>query len=232
MTKQLQFKIRCSQIAKIMTEPKTKAKKEAGELSETTISYLKSWWVENTFNRKKEFYSDPTQKGNEVEEEAITLLTSTQRLGIIEKNEINFENDFLTGTPDIIIESTKKTIWDTKASWDIFTFPFLETELPNKDYDWQMQGYMALTGADTAKIAYCLIDTPKHLILREAYQQANKLGIENIDEIIGEIEKRHTFGDIPKQQKIKIFEVKRDQIAIDSIYKQVEKCRLWIQTNC
>jgi hypothetical protein len=216
------FKIRCSQISKIIIEPKSK--KEATELSETTTTYLKNWWVEQTFNRKKSFYSLPTEKGNLAEEQAITLLSLHQRLGLIEKNEKTFENDFLIGTPDIIHNNI---IWDIKSSWDIFTFPFLETELPNKEYYWQMQGYMALTNTNLAKIAYCLVDTPENLILKECYNEASKQGL-TVEEVQDYVKQKHTFDDIPKKYKVKIFEIKRNEQDIEKIYSQVEKCRKWL----
>ena len=66
-----------------------------------------------------------------MEDEAIDLVGEYYGLGFVLKNEEHFENYFVTGTPDLITETTVR---DIKCSWSLDTFPAYESELPNKDY--------------------------------------------------------------------------------------------------
>ena len=78
-------------------------------------------------------------KGLIVEDNSIDLIAEVLGYGMLFKNEQYFEDDHLTGTPDIIIPK-KDTVIDAKSSWDIFTFPLFDTSVPNMDYWWQGQG--------------------------------------------------------------------------------------------
>ena len=136
------MKIRSSAIGKIMTNPKTKGE----SLSQTTKTYLQELAVQEVYNIRKEFSSRYTDKGNEVEELSIALCNDVLGLGFIYKNEEHYSNDWITGTPDV---NTNEILLDVKSSWDATTFPFFDTELKNKDYFYQLQGYMWLVGKPT-----------------------------------------------------------------------------------
>lgn len=160
-------KFRCSGIGHLMTEPKLKADKDAGNLSEGAKTHAIDVWVSEKFSRREEIYSKYIDKGNAVEDDSITFLSLLKKRFFI-KNEVRLENDFITGTPDLfigenIVRATE--IVDIKSSWDVFTFhrsKFKPT--PNAQYFWQMQGYMWLTGATSATIAYCLVNATADLI--------------------------------------------------------------------
>ena len=55
-----QFKIRCSSIGKIMGQPRSKAAKEAGELSETAKTYCRDWIMEQLYDRRKNIIAKQT----------------------------------------------------------------------------------------------------------------------------------------------------------------------------
>jgi len=59
--------------------------------------------------------------------------------GFLFKNEENFTNEWLTGTPDVV---TDQVLIYVKNSWSGSTFPWLDKpdECPNKDYFYQLQG--------------------------------------------------------------------------------------------
>lgn len=226
MIKAEDFKIRCSQIGKIMTQPKTKAAREAGEISKTAQNYCDIWIQEHIYHRKHEFSSKYTEKGDEVEDASIDFIADQLGLGILSKNEKHFENDYMTGTPDIILPNV---VIDAKNSWDCFTFPLLKKEIPNKDYWWQGQGYMELTGIEHFMLVYVLSDTPNRLIEKEAYFFAKNNGLKNTNkEILDTFYDRMTYSDIPNKYKIKVFEFDRDNASIELIKPQVDKCREYI----
>lgn len=129
------------------------------ELSATTKNYLQDLYREQYFKRNKAISTKYTDKGIRCEENSLTLYTETQK-NLLLKNKVRYNNNFITGEPDNI----QGLIRDIKTSWDFTTFPLFDTEVPNKDYYWQLQGYMMLTDTDKAELIYCLVDTPSKLI--------------------------------------------------------------------
>lgn len=208
------FKIRCSQIGNIM------GKKGLGQ---TGLSFIDTWAKEQLYNRKKEFTSKYTIKGNINEDESIDFVSDFLNLGFIVKNEKHFENDYLTGTPDIILPDL---LIDVKNSWDCFTFPFFTNKIPNDDYYYQAQGYMELTGINKFKLVYTLTDTPFYLIEHEfkRYCYTNGYELEDTDLLEKFVEKM-TYKDIPIEKKIKIFDIEKDANCINLIKSRVEECQ-------
>ena len=208
------FKIRCSQIGNIM------GKKGLGQ---TGLSFIDTWAKEQLYNRKKEFTSKYTMKGNINEDESIDFVSDFLNLGFIVKNEKHFENDYLTGTPDVILPNL---LIDVKNSWDCFTFPFFANKIPNDDYFYQAQGYMELTGINKFKLIYTLTDTPFYLIEHEfkRYCYTNGYELEDTDLLEKFVEKM-TYKDIPIEKKIKIFDIEKDTNCINLIKSRVEECQ-------
>ena len=213
------MKIRCSAIGKIMTSPKSK-----GEvLSQTTKTYLQELAIEEIYGIRKEFSSRYTDKGNEVEELSIALCNDVLDLGFIYKNEEHFTNDWITGTPDV---NTSEILLDVKSSYDATTFPFFDTKLINKSYFYQMQGYMYLTGKEESFLCYCLIDTPLQIVEDEIRREHWKASlIEESLDLRAFVQAKHTFGHIPKEKRLKVFKIAKDEEVIEEIKTRIEQCR-------
>lgn len=219
-----QFKIRCSQIGKIMKQPKEKK----NLISVTTQSFLDIWIKEQVYKREKEFSSKYTEKGIEMEDKSIEFLSQHLDIGMIFKNEKHYSDESISGTPDIVLNDC---VIDVKNSWDCFTFPLLDTECPNGDYYWQLQGYMALTNKPNAKLVYTLMDSPQRLIDDEIRRQSWKMGFIDIPiEFEQEIYRRMLYDDVPDSLKIKVFDIPRNDEDIAKIYSQVEVCRQYINS--
>ena len=213
------MKIRCSAIGKIMTNPKTKGE----TLSQTTKTYLQELAVQEVYGIRKEFSSRYTDKGNEVEELSIALCNDVLNLGFIYKNEEHFENDWITGTPDV---NTDEILLDVKSSWDATTFPFFDTELKNKDYFYQLQSYLWLTNKTEALLCYCLIDTPLQIVEDEIRREHWKASlIEESLDLRAFVQAKHTFGHIPKEKRLKTFKIVKDDVVIENIKTRIEECR-------
>ena len=213
------MKIRCSAIGKIMTNPKTKGE----SLSQTTKTYLQELAVEEIYGIRKEFSSRYTDKGNEVEELSIALCNDVLDLGFIYKNEENYSNDWISGTPDV---NTDEILLDVKSSWDVTTFPFFDTELTNKMYFYQLQGYLWLTNKTEALLCYCLIDTPLQIVEDEIRREHWKASlIEENSDLRAFVESKHTFGHIPKEKRLKTFKIVKDDAIIENIKTRIEECR-------
>ena len=218
------MKVRCSAIGKIMSAPRNKSE----VLSQTAKTYIHELVLQDKYGIRKEFSSRYTDKGNEVENESINLVNEVLDVGFIYKNEEFFENDWITGTPDV---NTDEVLLDVKSSWDGTTFPFFETEIPTKDYFYQLQGYMWLTGKQQSMLCYCLIDTPADMVASEVKRQhyiLNKI-VEDL-ELTREIESKHIFSHIPKNRRVKVFYVQKDEAVIERIKEQVELCREYYNT--
>lgn len=214
-----EFKIRCSQIGQIM------GVKGLGKTGET---YLKQWMKEQIYGRKKQFTNKYTDKGNIVEDNSLDFVADFYNFGMIIKNEKYFENDFLTGTPDAILN---ELIIDVKNSWDFSTFPLFDTECPNSDYYWQAQGYMELTGIKNYKLIYTLLDTPDNLIEKEAYFWCKNNGYDELDmDIFNQFKERMTYSEIEDKYKIKCFDIKYNDVAVKNIYNRVDECRSFIDS--
>ena len=214
------MKVRCSQIGKIMTNPRTKGER----LSQTTKSYILELAIQEKYGIHKEFWSRYTDKGNEVEDEAIKLVGEVLNVGFIYKNEERITNEYITGVPDVNTD----VLIDVKSSWDAFTFfeKVVEDELKNKDYYYQLQGYMWLTDKQEALLCYCLIDTPLQIVEDEIRREHWKQNLISESSDLREfVEDKHTFGHIPKEKRVKTHVVKRDDDVIEAIKTRIEECR-------
>ena len=213
-----QFKIRCSAIGQIMTEPRSKSE----TLGKTCKTYLEGWVKEQLYGRQKDVTTKYMQKGLIMEDNAIDILAEHLDMGLLIKNEKHFEDEYMTGTPDVL---TNNLLADVKSSWDCFTFPLFDKDVPNTDYYWQAQGYMYLTGKTEYKLAYILCDTPINLIEKEMYYYDKDNGTESdLQEWIDKM----TYGNIQKELKVKIFDIKRNDDDMDRIITRVLECRNYV----
>ena len=218
------LKIRCSAIGKIMTNSRSKSE----VLSKTCKTYLQELAIEEMYGIKKEFSSRYTDKGIEVERESIDLVQDNCDFGFMYKNEEHFENDYLTGTPDV---NTDNILLDVKSSYDASTFPFFAEDIPTKDYYYQLQGYMALCNKRKSILAYCLVNTPYQIVedeVRRAHWKEHL--IDENEELRADVEARHNFDHIPPEKRIKTFEVRYDKEVIKAIYERIEECRKYYET--
>jgi len=213
------YKERASQMGKIMTNPRSKSE----VISKTAKTRLEEYFLEDLYSIRKEFWSKQMTKGIEVEDESIILAAKKLGLFNIKKNEEFFENDFFTGTPDVI---TDEIIIDVKSSWSGNTFPFFEDEIPTKDYFYQLQAYMSLTGRRMSYLVYCLVDAPEDMIQDETRRQAwqHKL-IDVPQEFEEKVREQMTFGQIPEMNRVKVFEVPYNEEIVKEMEERVILCR-------
>lgn len=207
-------------------------------LGETCTSKLHEIWVELTKERKKFIASKYLEKGLLVEEDSITLYSQVTGK-FHKKNELPAENDWVTGHMDI--DKDEDTLVDTKSSWDALTFYDSTFSPVPKINHWQVDCYMWLYNKKRAEIAYCLINTPEHLIKAEELKMMYKMFGNEMNMKIApeymliayedakkEIRKNHIFDDIPVKERVFIFNIKRDDTRIDRIKKRVEDCRWYL----
>jgi hypothetical protein len=195
------FKVRASAGGKLMTAPRSKTE----TLSETTKTYLYEWLTEKIYGVRKEIKSKYLNKGLKLEDTAIDKTIEWLDLPFTIKNEKFFEDDYFTGTPDLIVDGV---VYDTKCSWDCFTFPLFDTEIPTKDYFYQLQIYMELTGCKKAVLVYVLLNTPEELTYED----------------------KHNYDNLDKKYRIKTYEIDYDSEVIDKLKEKVIESRKFIET--
>lgn len=227
--------IRSSSVGYLMTEPVTKADKEAGILSKTAKSHLIEIYIKEKYGRTKDVQTKQMRKGVEVEDDAIALLA--QSLGRpLSKNTERFSNDFITGHPDVLdLTETGLKVWDVKSSYDLFTFLGNIPDKLNSQYYWQLQSYMWLTGATESCIAYCLINTPFGIIEQEKKSLLYKMNVisEESPEYVLEaskLELNMMFDDIDQKERLLLFPIQRSDEDIELIKDKVLKARLFLES--
>jgi hypothetical protein len=147
---------RCSSLGKLMVSPRTK-----GEvLSETAKTYIRQIAKEDFYGYNSELNNKYLSKGTNQELESIELLNAV-RFEEYTKNKDRITTDILTGECDII---TDDTIIDIKTSWSLETFPATASEAHDKDYEWQVRGYMMLYNRPKAEVVFCMVSTDSELL--------------------------------------------------------------------
>ncbi len=225
---------RCSSLGYLMTNPISKADKEAGNLSEGAKTHLIDIYIQNKYRRQTDISNKYIEKGLMVEEDSITLYSRVKKI-FFKKNVQHLSNEFIKGTPDLYtgleIEAADKVI-DLKSSWDIYTFFRVHTKDINPLYYWQLHGYMALTHAAKASLCYCLINTPEPIIQDEERKLFYRMGaIENplYEEACKELRKAMIFDDVPMRERIIEFIVEKNKEDIEKLYEKIKKARAYLK---
>lgn len=177
-----------------------------------------------------------TNKGTIAENDSLALLSIVKGVNLV-KNEERVNNDFLTGIPDAFIgESIHKAgyIIDVKTSWDIETFLINLGRPLYSLYWWQIQGYLAITGAEVGEVAYCLVNTPQSLINNEIYKLKDRMDVVTDQDPAflakeKELINNLMFDDMPEQDRVLRFLVERDDAAIEKVYHRVKQCREYLK---
>lgn len=226
------IKFRCSSLGDLMTDDRS-----GKAMGDTCKKYLTEVYVNMKYQRTRIVTTKYMEKGNLVEEDAITLYSRVKKT-YFQKNYENLTNEFITGTPDLYRgeEISKATeIIDTKACWDIFTFFRTYDEKVNKDYYWQLQGYMALTGATVGHLAYCLVNTPESLIEGEkkrlAWAMDRAESNKDFIEACKQLEKNMKYDEIPITDRLHEIDISRNDKDIERIYERVKEARTYILTH-
>ena len=195
------YKARASGVQTILTNGKP-----AVELSVGAKTDLVEWYKSKLYGVRKFISSKAMDKGTLGEDSAIEYYNSVNGTDW-KKNEEHFENDYITGTPDVILDDE---IIDIKMSYDCFSFPLFSNTLTEKVYITQLQSYMWLTGKRKARVVKILMDTPDDLCP------------------FGADPKDFKFNHLPSELRIKEFTVEYDEEKIELIKAKVLKARQFI----
>lgn len=206
-------------------------KKDNPQLPEGVKTYCKQWVKEQLYDRRKNFTNKYLEKGLQVEKDSINF--AGEHLGWVdaEKNDEWFEDDYMCGTPDVLIESTKVVI-DVKNAYDCFTMPLFEDVIPTKGYNDQLQVYLVLTGYEKALLVYTLMDAPLDIMKSEMKRLSWKEGLmgEVPPEMYQRVKEQMSYSDLDPSLRLKTFEVEKDASVISKLVERVIMCREYIKT--
>jgi len=209
-------------------------------LSDTYIEYLMEWYSWHTTGKvpvsKETMYINYVEKGKDVEDDSITLLSLVEG-EIHEKNEERIQNDYLSGIPDIYTGKSimqAKKIKDIKSSWDYPGFLKKIHSANSNGNDLQLKGYMDITGAPEAEIVHCLVNTPERIKYDLRGYLLKKMNVisEESPEFLSaydELARSMDFDDIPIHKRV--FKIKVDQFSEfqrQQVYDRVKVGREWL----
>lgn len=246
---------RCSSLGHLMSNDRS-----GKDIGDTVKTHLVDVYVSYQYKRKEFIDGKFLEKGNEREEDSITLISLTNKK-FYKKNDIRLSNEFITGECDVFIgediREAEETI-DVKTSWSAHTFFRSKNAKLNKLYKWQGVGYMWLTGAKKHTVSYSLVNGTAEAINDEKRYASYKYGIDydNSLEYIErckQIEINHIFDiesfksenpffqfhndvnkwdfDIPREDRVFSVVIERNQADIDELIERIKLCREWMQDN-
>jgi hypothetical protein len=208
-----------------------KFKRDNPELTQGVKSVLDEIYIAEAYNRKQIITSKYLTKGTNQEDESIALYRKVTQ-EFCTKNEEKLSNDFICGTPDLILEDR---IVDTKTSFQIWSYAKANQSSALVDYYYQVVGYMILTGKTKGELAFCLISNTEEVIYQEIQKLRYGLGLtENtpeFDEMEKQIRHNNNYEDIPASQRVKRFSFDLDPAEKGKIEKQLKLCREYLNSK-
>jgi hypothetical protein len=220
--------VRASQIGGLMTQGRGKE-----EWGATALNVIKDAVLFNEYGIDKFVTSKHIEKGIINEEQSLEMMKRVTGWDVdLSQPKKRYVNSWVIGEPDLV---SNQYLVDVKNSWDGTTFPWFETDVPNKDYFYQLQTYMWLTGFKESYLIYTLTSAPEHLLFKEAEKLSYNLHSlpkyheKSFDEMLEIGTKLATqqlmFDHIDEHKRVKIFRIERNEAIIDSMRDRVEKAR-------
>lgn len=214
-------------------------KKDNPELPDGAKTHCKKWLKERLFGRRCDIKSKYIEKGNLGEEDGFTLMATELGLGMVYKHKDLVENEYIKGTPDLIV---KKIVYDNKCSYTLDTFPMFESVIPDEKYEWQVNSYCDILKLESGVVAYTLIDAPVEIVEREVkwlftpdaiYKRLceiiyTKEYFDTMFDRFCPLSALNSFVEIPEYERVKPFGIKYDKSKTEKTYERVKMCRAYI----
>lgn len=218
------YQFRCSGLPTLMVNGRSKS----DILSETAKTALRELWIKESYGREKFDTSNKyTEKGIMCEPDAMDLIKQVTEKTYF-KNNKHLTNDFIQGTPDIVLPGEVK---DVKTSWSIWTFNNVDEESALKSYYYQLLGYMWLTGSTKSELIYCLVNTPEEIMNDELYKLSFKHPeINESDEQAAKYKVNYIFDDIPAKERMKAFAIEFNQDDVELLKERIVAARAYLAT--
>lgn len=202
---------RCSSLHKLIGDSRVKT----AVISDTAKTAIRDVVKEDLYGFRSFTGNQYTRKGNMLEDLAIEM-SGKVRLRNYKKHEGRLNNDLITGECDVL-DLGRKTIIDTKCTWDIGTHPFFADEAMEKvkkaGYDVQMQAYMWLYDCEVAHIDFWLFPCPVELTK----------DWDDREQLIDLVEK------IDIRERLTTVTIQRDEAVIQKIKDKIPHCQAYYE---
>jgi hypothetical protein len=221
-------KFRASANGKLMT----KGRKKDEALGQTSKTMIEELFLFNEFGYREEVQTKQMKKGHICEVPSMDLIQQVLGGPFRTKNLKHYSNEYLTGTPDIVLEDSG-IVEDVKNSWNLRTF--FQADGTNKDYYWQGQTYMELTGTQFFRLIYVLNPIPEELMVDEERKLYYQFGQDDQNEDYKAALKQLLHNNdliyaLEPQQRVKIFTFERNDDDIKKLYEQANAAREYYKT--
>lgn len=238
-----EFLVRPSQLGNLMSKGRTKDKL----FGDTAMKVIQDAVLLEKYNiEPEEIFRKEMDKGNFNEVQNIELAKKVLDWHDVDANadKKTRVNDYFIGTPDV---NTKTLLADIKTSWGASSFPWFitadtkEEQLKEfKNYYYQLQAYLDLTGKDQAELVFVLSNHPEHIIASEVkrltYYFADRPhlfkigGIEDLwtlaeEKATKEVNKQAYVDHIPEKNRVKRYIIKKDADVLKEVYERIDKAR-------
>jgi hypothetical protein len=202
---------------------------DSSTLSDTAKTLVEDLWLYNTYGFRESIKNDYMDKGVEMEQESMQLAQDVLGGAFRSRYNQQLSNDYISGCPDIVLTDC---VEDIKTSWNLKTYFNAE---PTTMYTTQAQCYMWLTGVHSYRLIYALVPTPQDIISSQMQKLSYAYGgnYDNLDYIAEcqQIQRNNDLiNEIPKADRVKVFEFTYDEAVIEKLKGQIEKARNYYNT--
>lgn len=185
--------------------------------------------------RKSKRQVTAMNRGSKMEKTSFEIIKRVTGQNLF-RHKNRLSNDFLKGQLDVIDGATlkkAKKIIDVKTSYSQFDFMKCVNSDVVRSYNFQMQGYFAITGKEYGEVYHVLPDFTEDVIQEHKDKMMELLCPDGVvtDEFMEEwqyAEDNMRFSHIPDEDRIIMYPIERDEKIIGKIYEKVEFCREWL----
>lgn len=224
-------KFRASSWGNLLAESRDK-KEPVGKTAAAELIKIYNWVK---YGRRKDLTGKQITKGKECEQDSINLYSMVEGV-IYEKNELQLENEWFTGHPDLFLGDDiyhAQEVDDIKTRWDMDSFTPKLIEKVDAGEIAQMNVYYSLTGAQKGAIVNTLVSAPTYMVEEAKYYALKKLNAATeyspeAQATMLEIELNMKFDDIPIQERVIKTPVDRDDELIEKMKSKVPIFRQWL----
>lgn len=212
---------------------------EKAVLGDSAIGYLLesyAWETEKMFSITKEMDVEFFERGKKTEPESVKLISEVDKTEYL-KNEHRFENEFLSGIPDVIKvceNFTAKAIRDIKSTKDYPTFLYKMHKGLDAGNREQLQGYGDILDCGDLGVAFTLPTMPESI--RNGYKMKLAYKMDEVStespqflKAWAELERSMIFNHMPAHKRTYKVPIdpftKEEQIQV---YDRVKVAREWL----
>jgi len=212
-------------------------------LSDTCIQYLLeayAWETEKMCSITKEMDVEYFERGRKTEPESIDLLTKVDNK-IHYKNETRFENDFLSGIPDVLDVRVRDAeiiavtgIKDIKSCKDYPTFLYKIHKGLDPGNKEQLQGYGDILQCGDLGVVFTLPTMPESIRngykMKLAYKMDAAIDQDpEFEKAWAALERSMVFDHMPASKKVYKIPVEPfTKSEKEAVYERVKHCREWL----